>query len=267
MILFRYTIRSMKWLYKKNDNMEVQIHNYFDVEEVFQRDEEGTCKLIHFFRNLLDKYHLSDENITVEEEVRIYEEKVMGISIYIKTEFVNYIHIHIGNNINGIKYQIFEQTLYFHLQNYGPMRHHEMDRWLHDNIQSLIHISKENREIKNILDRILKNVMEEVEFMYQLLTLSEHIQDKVERYHDIKKEEKLSFYTDCMVMNTKIYFKIKKGSNEFSVYQSYANDLYHTYFKKIKDDSEEVFEKGNFDKNSEEFERYIRENLRILFFV
>ena len=72
--------------------MEIQIHNFFDVEEVFHRDEQGTCKLIHFFRQLLDKYHLSEEKITVEEEVRMYEERVMGISIHIKTEFVNYLH-------------------------------------------------------------------------------------------------------------------------------------------------------------------------------
>lgn len=247
--------------------MEIQIHNFFDVEEVFHRDEKGTCKLIHFFRQLLDKYHLSEEKIIVEEEVRMYEERVMGVSIHIKTEFVNYLHIHVGNNMNGIKYQIFEQTLYFHLQNYGPNRHDQIERWLHDHIESLIHISKENRGIKNILNRILKNVIDEVEYLYHLLTLSNHIQDKVERYHGINKDEKLSFYTDCMVMNTKICFKIKKGSNEFSVYQSYANDMYHTYFKKIKDDSEEVIQKGNFDKSSEEFERYIRENLKILFFV
>ncbi len=242
------------------------MQNFFDKNEVFERDEEGTCKLIHFFRSFLDKFKedLSKEGMTTEEEVRMYEERVMGVSIYVKSPFINYLHIHVGNNIHGIKYQIFEQTLYFHLHIYGPSKHEEIESWLENHVRELIRVTRENREVSTFLNEIVRKVKEEREIMYKSLSLGEYIQNKVKKYIIADDDEKLSFYTDCMIMNTRICYMIKNGPYQFTVYQSYSNEEYHTYFKK---NEEEEIQRGNFKKNSEELENYIRETLKILFFV
>ncbi len=243
------------------------MQNFFDKNEVFKRDEEGTCKLIHFFRSFLDKFKedLSMEGMTIEEEIRMYEERVMGVSIYVKSPFVNYLHIHVGNNIHGIKYQIFEQTLYFHLHIYGPSKHEEIESWLDNYVRELIRVTRENREVSTFLNEIVRKVKEEIEMIYQSLSFGEYIQKRVKKYIITDDDdEKLSFYTDSMIMNTRICYMIKKDNYQFTIYQSYSNEEYHTYFKK---NEEEPIQRGNFKKNSEELEKYVNEILKILFFV
>ncbi len=246
--------------------MQTTILNFFDKNEVFERDEEGTCKLIHFFRSFLDKFKedLSEEEMRVEEEVRMYEERVMGVSIYVKSPFINNIHIHVGNNINGVKYQIFEQTLYFHLHIYGPNKHVEIESWLDSHIRELIRVTRENREVSTFLNEIVRKVKEERDSMYRSLSFEKYIEDKVKKYIISDDDDKISFYTDCMIMNTRICYMIKKDNYHFTIYQSYSNEEYHTYFKK---NEEEVIQRGNFKKNSIELENYVYEILKILFFV
>ena len=246
--------------------MQTTILNFFDKNEVFERDEEGTCKLIHFFRSFLDKFKedLSEEEMRVEEEVRMYQEKVMGVSIYVKSPFVNYLHIHVGNNIHGIKYQIFEQTLYFHLHIYGPNKHVEIESWLDSHIRELIRVTRENREVSTFLNEIVRKMKEEREWMCNSLSLGEYVQNQVKKYIISNDDKKLSFYTDCMIMNTRICYMIKKDNYQFTIYQSYSNEQYHTYFKK---NEEEAIQRGNFEKNSKELENYVYEILKILFFV